>query len=295
MTISQRRTHADAVRERRQRGSQRKFESASANARQTVRPLISRPRVPEQMGPYRPIRGKFASQSWRLPRIDLSLLASWRGVSLALAGMMVAALVWALQSKDLYVGPINLGGASLVPETEIAAASGISGVHIFWVDPAAAEAAIEQVPGIKDATVEVAWPAQVSIVVVERVPQVMLVDGSRSWWIDEDGQRYPSRGQLPGLLPIVNETGAELEYLPAEAIAGAMQLRDLRPNIEQLSYDFERGLSYQDGRGWRGYFGTGTDMDKKLAVYERLVADLQGNGITPRTIDVTNYRTPVYR
>jgi cell division septal protein FtsQ len=293
--MSQRRTRADAVRERRQRGSQRKYESASSSARQTVRPLISRPRVPEQMGPYRPIRNKFSGMAVSLPRLDLSFLASWRGVSLALAVVMVAAFALALQSKDLYVGNIKLGGASLVPAEEIYAASGIAGTHIFWVDPAAAAAAIEQVPGIKDATVEVAWPAQVSIVVVERVPQVMLVDGSRSWWIDEDGQRYPSRGQLPGLLPIVNETGAELEYLPAEAIAGAMQLRDLRPNIEQLSYDFQRGLSYQDGRGWRGFFGTGTDMDKKLAVYERLVADLQGNGITPRTIDVTNYRTPVYR
>ena len=85
MSFSQRRTRADAVRERRQRGSQRKFEATSTQSRQGVRPLISKPRVPEQQGPYRPIRSKAPGMSVSLPRIDLSLLAGWRGFSLLLA------------------------------------------------------------------------------------------------------------------------------------------------------------------------------------------------------------------
>jgi hypothetical protein len=54
-------------------------------------------------------------------------------------------------------------------------------------------------------------------------------------------------------------------------------------------------LSYADGRGWRGYFGVGTDMPQKLAVYERLVEDLLAQGIQPRMISVESPRAPYYQ
>jgi hypothetical protein len=79
------------------------------------------------------------------------------------------------------------------------------------------------------------------------------------------------------------------------AIAGALQLRSLRPNIELLHYETARGLSYQDGRNWRGYFGTGTDMQVKLAIYETLVENLQQRSIRPRVISVENPQLPYYR
>ena len=75
---------------------------------------------------------------------------------------------------------------------------------------------------------------------------------------------------------------------------GALQLQQLRPNIELLHYDSQHGLSYQDGRGWRGYFGVGTDMVQKLAVYEQLVSSLLARGIQPRTISVESYQAPYY-
>jgi hypothetical protein len=62
-----------------------------------------------------------------------------------------------------------------------------------------------------------------------------------------------------------------------------------------LYYDPARGLSYQDGRGWRGYFGVGTNMDLKLVIYESLVANLQSRGITPVYVDVSNPGAPFYR
>jgi hypothetical protein len=102
------------------------------------------------------------------------------------------------------------------------------------------------------------------------------------------------------LLPIVVDdapaTPAELgaDLVPQAAIHGALQLRELRPNIELLHYDVKHGLSYQDGRGWRGYFGVGTDMAEKLAVYEGLTADLTGRGIYPKSISVENIRAPYY-
>lgn len=296
MNMTESRSRSDTVRERRQREQTRRFNSTSGAVRG---PLISKPRRVENAGPYRPIRkGGLAGVgglNFTLPTISLERLMSWRTLSLGICALLVGALAWAMTDSRMYVQGINLGGASLVPQDEIYAQSGLANVHAFWIDPQLAADNIKAIPGIQDATVAVAWPATINVVVVERVPQVLLVDGSRSWWVDKTGARYASRGELPGLLPVVNDSKTEVTSLPLDAVQGALQLRELRPNIEQLHFDFEHGLSYQDGRGWRGYFGTGTDMAQKLAVYESLVADLQDNGISPKLIDVTKPLSPYYR
>ena len=90
-------------------------------------------------------------------------------------------------------------------------------------------------------------------------------------------------------------TGAAIAFVPQDVLEGALQLRALRPNIEQLYYRPSGGLSYQDGRGWRAYFGTGLDMNQKLAVYETVVAKLLEQGIRPEYISVSNQYKPYYR
>ena len=140
------------------------------------------------------------------------------------------------------------------------------------------------------------WPATVTIQVVERIPVVLWTAGSQKSWADADGNLFEAREDLPNLLPIQVDDAATVTYklAPPAAIEGALQLKQLRPNIELLHYDSAHGLSYQDGRGWRGYFGVGDDMVKKLTVYEKLVSDLLAEGITPKTISVESYQTPYY-
>ena len=72
-------------------------------------------------------------------------------------------------------------------------------------------------------------------------------------------------------------------------------MKQLRANIELLHYDSANGLSYQDGRNWRGYFGAGTDMEVKLAVYETLIGDLLARDIHPTMISVVDKDAPYYR
>lgn len=97
----------------------------------------------------------------------------------------------------------------------------------------------------------------------------------------------------------VAETGDDATtdsiFVPPDVLDGALQLRDLRPNIEELFYSPAQGLSYQDGRGWRAYFGTGHNMHQKLAVYETLVENLLARGIVPAVISVSNQERPYYR
>ncbi len=74
------------------------------------------------------------------------------------------------------------------------------------------------IPGVAAARVEVAWPAQVTVVVEERVPQVLLREGGQTWWVDAQGREFKARGDLPGLLPIESQDGQPLDGLPPEAV-----------------------------------------------------------------------------
>jgi hypothetical protein len=220
-----------------------------------------------------------AGLDFRLPALP-QLRLSWRMSSLTMVVLLGVMLVRLMSDPRMYISGVNLGGSALVPGQEIYAAAGIAGQHIFWVDPA-----------------EVQWPATVTIVVSERIPVVSWAEGTQTWWVDADGQKFPARTKLTGLLPItVDDAAAGIvgKMAPPAAVAGALQLRQLRPNIDLLHYDAQHGLSYVDGRGWRGYFGVGGDMPQKLAVYEKLVADLLARGIQPKTISVESYQAPYY-
>jgi hypothetical protein len=308
-------SRAEQVRRRRRKQtSSRRFEAVSrAGTAARTGPLISRPRSSSNnrgsLGGRGTARRGGGVLSAVLPAgLDLRLPAlprfvwSWRLMSAILVVLLGGMLLRLLTDRSMYISGINLGGSALVPGQEIYARSGLAGQHIFWVDPVEVQQNIEKVPGIAAVQVEVEWPNIVTILVTERIPVVTWIENDQSWWVDADGQKFKARVNLPGLLPITRDdadprpslNAAEDDPVPAEAIAGALQLRELRPNIELLHYDAQHGLSYQDGRGWRGYFGVGTDMPQKLAVYERLVEDLLAQGIQPHEISVENGLAPYY-
>ena len=298
-------THADEVRRRRSQAAKRR-NSAASRAASTVRPLVSRPRVTGAPGSANQRahgrRGfEFAlAQAGTLlafptlPRVR----GGWRLVSGSIVLLLVAMLARLLTDPRMYVRDLNLGGAALVPGKDIFAASGIAHQHIFWVNPAEVQQRIAALSGIDSAQVSVQWPSVVTVVVKEKVPVIKWVEGDQVLWVNAQGEKFQARGDIPGLLPITVDDvkAAGDDYVvPLAAIQGALQLRELRPNIELLHYDTENGLSYQDGRNWRGYFGVGTDMAQKLAVYESLVDNLLARGIHPSMISVVDVRAPYYR
>ena len=301
-------TRAEMVRRRRTQESRQRQQSVSRAATTSMRPLVSRPRRVEGTADFKKMgRGRRfeialpSGLTLGLPTLP-QFNVSWRMASFSLVLLLSAMLARLLVDPRLFVDGINLGGAALVPGEEIYAESGISRQHIFWVDPALAQKRIASIPGIASATVTVEWPANVTIVVKERVPVVTWAEGDTQWWVDAEGQKFKSRGDL-GLLPIAVDDAAggagdatgKTGRVPVEAIQGALQLKELRPNIEFLHYDKQHGLSYQDGRGWRGYFGVGTGMPQKLAVYEALVDNLASRGLYPAVISVENLKAPYYR
>ena len=294
---------SEQVRRRRQQKTKRRFDAVSRVGGTTLRsgPLVSRPRTGPAVSRLARAGRRGGVLAALLPAgVSISLPSlprvGWRAMSITLVALLSVLLGRMLTDPGMYISGVNLGGAALVPGQEIYAAAGIAGQHIFWVDAAEVQRKVAAVPGIASASVHIDWPATVTIQVVERIPVVSWSEGSQKSWVDADGNKFTARTDLPGLLPITvdDAAGATYKIAPPAAVEGALQLQQLRPNIELLHYDSQHGLSYQDGRGWRGYFGVGTDMVQKLAVYEQLVSSLLARGIQPRTISVESYQAPYY-
>ncbi|HFE66748.1 MAG TPA: FtsQ-type POTRA domain-containing protein [Chloroflexi bacterium] len=269
-------------------------------------------------------------QRVRIPTAGIrQALFSARWISLTLLAFTVYAIILTGQFEDFYLTQIPVEGVVSIPAAEVVEASRLAGVHIFATDPNEAAQNIMALPGITAASVKVTWPNKVAIAVEEDTPIAVWQDGRNQYWVTKDGGLIPARTATVGLLTIEaelteteqlqQELAAEAEaiaaekqtteneaedaattiasppFLPHEALVGALQLRQLRPNIDRLYFRPGNGLSYQDGRGWRVYFGTGNDMEQKLVVYETIVEELLAQGITPVYISVANQERPYYK
>ncbi|MBK7893992.1 MAG: FtsQ-type POTRA domain-containing protein [Candidatus Promineifilaceae bacterium] len=259
----------------------------------------------------------------RVPLASLrQILLSARWISLGLLALSIYALTLIGLDENFYLTAIPVEGVVSVPATEVVQASNLAGSHVFAADPGtAAQQIMANVPGILSAEVTLNWPNQVQISVTEDSPIAIWVEGSNQFWVTRNGRLIPARSGSLGLLMIQSEVeiaaaptpvavaeGAEdgeetavatpitanMRFVPHDVLAGALQLKELRPNIDRLFYRPGSGLSYQDGRGWRVYFGSGTDMAQKLVVYETIVEELTAQGLTPQYVSVSNQEKPYF-
>lgn len=261
-------------------------------------------------------------------------LFSSRWISLGLLIISVYALVDIYNEQRFYLTYIPVEGSVAVSPEEIAEASGLAGRHAFAADPSDAARKIGHLPGIISATVTLRWPNQVFIEVNEEAPVAIWAENGKEFGITQSGRLIPAVRLDPNLLRIESESkviplpavgegtpgelskqaeqngagnnaGAgsvdaqeerltSLAFIPPDVLDGAIQLQELRPTIDQLYYKPAGGLSYEDERGWRGYFGTGMQMNQKIVVYEAIVADLTARGIQPAYISVSNQEKPFY-
>jgi cell division septal protein FtsQ len=233
---------------------------------------------------------------------------NWRFISGGLVIGLIALGVFVFTSPIFFVTQVEVGGVRYVPADEIFTNSGTAGVHIQQIVPDEVRERVLASPSLASARVILQWPARVIILVRERQPALVWEQRGEHYWVDVNGNLMVLRTELPNLVRVVNEGEAIPFSCPGpgcpedgrvtinpDVVLGAQQLKTLRSNIDMLYYDPVRGLSYQDGRGWRGYFGTGTNMDLKLKIYETLVDNLQRRVITPVYIDVSNPDAPFYR
>ena len=245
-------------------------------------------------------RPRSHATSWRarLRTVFTAIFASTRWISLTLLLGVGAVVYYVGADSTYYVSDVSVLGTATLSQKAVVDASGMAGMHIFWLNPADVVQRVAAIPSVLTATVEIGWPNWAHITVAERAPVLVWDQAGDRFWVDKDGRLMQARQESSDLLLILSQQSDKLfvgERVPSEVMAGALQLRQERPNIKSLFYEWGNGLSYEDGRNWRAYFGTGLDMNQKLVVYETLVADLEVRGLQPKYVSVINKDKPFYR
>jgi cell division septal protein FtsQ len=224
---------------------------------------------------------------------------SWRIFSGLIVASLLTVLFMFFNADTFYIHSIAVGGLQYLTKEEVFALTDIANMHIFWVDPDQVRSNILRSPTVADADVQIGWPPNmVQIVIEERQPALVWEQSGIATWIDLQGRVMRQREDRPDLLRVSSDiadgpVGPNVQ-INVEVVNGALQLRTLFPNLQVLRYHPEKGLGFQDERGWEAWFGTGTDMPEKMLIYQAIVTNLQGRGIQPGAVDVSNPDAPHY-
>lgn len=223
---------------------------------------------------------------------------SWRMVSGGIVLACLLALGVFFASDSFYVNSVAIGGLRYLTSDEIVGLTNIYQMHIFWVDAAEVREAVLDSPTVADAQVYVSLTDPlVQIIVQEREPAIIWEQNGTANWIDLQGRAMRLREDRPDLLRVVMDTEIEGDLsasIDPAVVAGALQLQTLLPDAASLRYHPDKGLGYNDPRGWVGWFGTGANMPEKLLIYNAIVSDTQQRGVSLVEVNVNNPDSPKY-
>ena len=232
-----------------------------------------------------PLPGRWQAGASRLAAALLLMFAAW--------------VIYAIfNSSNFYVYGINVQGNVTITNEEVYSTSGLEGLSIFWVNPAAVARQVETLSSVKSARVKVRLPARVTVTVQERTPVILWQTGDAQWWADIEGVIFPPRADLSNALTIIDADAQPVspgETLDPAIIQTAQSLRQLLPELPEMNYSRATGISFTTGEGWPVYLGDGQDMDAKLTILVNLRKDLISRGITPDFIDVRYIERPFYK
>jgi cell division protein FtsQ len=258
-----------------------------------------------------------------LPRVRVG----WRLLSLALTIFFGALLYQYWNSPGYKIQTVEVEGLQRLSSAEVNAVLNLANQPIFAVDVAAAQASLEKTfPEFSDIQVAIALPNQVTVSLTERTPVMVWQQDGRTLLVDQEGIAFPLRGEsLPADLPVVQaqntsqtamplvlspEAYTSLEAVQAaqaaqQAVASSLlsekivsavvALAQNAPANTPLAFDNQRGLGWQDERGWKVFFGDAQDIEMKLNVYNAMIAQLGAQEIQPSLISVEFVHAPYFR
>ncbi len=212
--------------------------------------------------------------------------------ALAVGLLAVAALsmmaMWIGTSPRFVVADARVVGVERLAAEAVVEASGLTAQHILGVDGAAVEARIlEQLPLVEQVQVACHVPANCTITVVERQPQLTWDTTQGMVWVDRSGVVLPAGGPLEGGWLVSGALPVDEEGLvDREVLVGLEELTRAGLEPGRIGYQPGRGLVLDDPSGWRVIVGQGQGMARRLAVYDALRAYLLENDIQPRFVDV---------
>ncbi len=250
-----------------------------------------------------PIHYEYETTAVR-PRLKITpVLKFWQARGTKLIGLVALVLLaWAFYTlftePRFFVLGAEIHGNVAVSTQEIYTVSGIDNQSIFWINPEKVVERITGIPNIKSAAVAVSLPAEIVIEVVERRPEILWQSGETTWWVDEEGVIVPPKGDVTGMLRIIDDDLQSLEpgyQIDPAIVEGAQTLHLLVPEVSVIRYSRSQGLAVATPDGWPVYLGDGREIKAKLVVLTALLADLKTRNITPLFIDVRDPLRPFYK
>ncbi|NDJ85745.1 MAG: FtsQ-type POTRA domain-containing protein [Chloroflexi bacterium] len=204
---------------------------------------------------------------------------SWRWLSGTISASLAIILYIMLspQTELFAVKTIAVGGERYLTAEQVFEATEIARQNLFQLDSRAIEAKLESNPSIADAQVFIGWPPNmVSIYITERDPAITWQQGEFRYWVDVNGIVMFQRQEREDLLRIVYQGPAQEPLgvgsrIDRSVITGALQLKAKLPRIKVMLYDPIKGLGFREEGNWIAWFGTGTNMEQKLLVYDAIV------------------------
>ncbi len=213
------------------------------------------------------------------------------GSRLAAGGLLLWWIVLGgvLLFHDAFYTRLDIAGARRLSPEALAAASGIDGLHIFWVNPGEAAAAVRRrFPTLSEAIVRCRWPAFCTLYVVEGEAPWEWVSGDLRLLLTESGQAVEGgvaaarrRLEVYGLPPLA----------PGQRVDPKLweRMQDLSrafPEITVFRYEAGRGFSFVDPYGWSVWLGEFGSMAARAAVWRVLRDRLVAQGQHPTYLDL---------
>jgi hypothetical protein len=251
----------------------------------------------------------------RLPSVP-RLQVSWRILSAILVGLLGYLLYNYAYSPAYRVKATEVEGLDRISEHDINIVANVAEQPIFSINPDQIEQNLEEAFfDLSDVKVMVTVPASVTVVVEERQPILVWKQEGQTLWIDSAGIAFPPRGEngpslvVEALDPLPTTTRLDnsellsediqsrsIRFLPPRLLTAILAISVHVPQNSSLFYTEERGLGWQDTRGWDVFFGTELkDIEMKLLVYDAIVNYMIHEGIQPELISVEFVHAPFYR
>jgi hypothetical protein len=225
---------------------------------------------------------------------------NWRLFSGAIVLCLAIVLGLFFAADAFYIRSIAVGGLKYLTKEEVFAYADIANYHIFWVSPEMVRQNLMRSPSIANAEVTLSWPPNmVHIVIEEREPAMIWEQNGTSRWVDVTGRVMDLRIDRLDLIRIstsVTDENSPLQdgHISEEIVFGALELQEVMPDLLVLRYDSIKGLGMRSPDGADVWFGVGTGMAEKYAIYQAIQVDLASQGFQAWEINITDPDHPLY-
>jgi cell division protein FtsQ len=191
-------------------------------------------------------------------------------------GLVVVAglIVWLFYfSSVLAVSGVRISGADTVPLATIEqTAAAPIGTPLAKVDLRSIADRVRTIPAVADAQVTRAWPNKIVIVATERVPVVVVTDGSRYELVDATGTSYRRAPDRPAGLPEAKVTGVRRDVTIHSVVTVSAALPDtLRAQVSSISAASPDSITLNLGSGVKVVWGSSDDSERKAGVLSVLM------------------------